>query len=285
MSANMAPPPGQGDDFADIAGAPPPGAVAPQAELVGSDLLGEGRTLPYGGTFSGEPFLQPDGSMTGPLALRPGATGHTYYEGNQYDILKGLNTEDLVRVQQQLAAVGLASKPLYGELDDGTIGAFTKLLAMSNRSGTSWDATLTRLSTNPLITDEEGGKQAFDVPTYLAPDVATLAQDVKAMFRQRLNREPDQLEMAALTAELAGWHKGSFDAQVGVQRQDFENRQTEGEQSGGTARQVDPVARFMEAFESRYANELDFVEDKEEAIETRETVEQGVGTLSQMSGA
>lgn len=268
------------DDFADIAGAPPPGQMlAPQAELIGGD---------YGGTVTGDPFLQPDGSMTGPLALREGSTGYTYYEGNQYDILKALNTEDRVRLQQQLAAIGLATNPVYGEIDDATVNGMSKLLAMSNRAGTTWEATLNRIATNPAMQDQLGGaggagQPEFDVPTYLAPDYASLAQDVKATFRQRLGRDPDQGEMAQLIGELEGWHKGAFDAEVGAARQDFDNRLAEGEQAGGTVRQVDPMSRFQEMFDRTYANELDFVEDKEAAVESREITQQTTGTLSQMS--
>lgn len=270
--SNNAPPP-QGGDFADIVGAPPPGQVAPQAELAGGF---------YGGTVSGEPFLQPDGRMTGPLALSPGSTGATYYQGDEFGILKGLTTEDRVRLQQQLVAVGLTSNPAYGELDDPTIKGMSKVLAMSNRAGTEWQDTLNRISTNPLLQEEAGGP-AFDPPPYLQPDYATIAQEVKGFVQNRLGRDPDQGELAQLTSEWLGWDRQAHDVEVGAARQNFGNRQAEGEQSGGTFRQVDPMARFKEAFESKYANELDFVEDKETAVRSRQTVEQGTNTLSQMS--
>lgn len=268
MSVNAPPP--QGDSFADIEGAPPPGAAAamPQAEVVGGI---------YGGTVSGEPMFQPDGRMTGPLALNEGATGHTYYEGDQFSILKGLNTEDLVRLQEQLAAVGLAANPLYGEVgDESTLNAMSKLLSLANRSGTSWDATLTRLSTNPRL-QEEAKEPEFEEPTYLAPDYASIAQRVKGMFRDQLGRDPDQGEMAQFTAELQGWDKDNFNAQVAADRADFEG------EGGGTVQSVDPVARFQERFEQVYKPELNFVRDKGRAVETREQVEASTGLLSAMS--
>lgn len=286
MSANTPPPAATGDPMVDqyLAGV----GMADGGEPIGGYFAGTGGVNPdTGGQYGTGPLDPLTGEFVGPYAqTTPHGIASGYSKGDETVVWEGLTLEDRTRLQDQLVSFGLAKSVIPGEFDDGTMNGITSLLGLSNRAGTHWRGTLGRLQSlqDRGLLDKAGSEKAeFDTPTYLAPDYATLAQNVKSMFRQTLGRDPDQSEMANLTAELEGWHKGAFDAQVGAQRQDFDNRQADGEQAGGTVRQVDPLARFQEAFESRYANEIDFVEDKAEAVETRENIEQGVGTLSQMS--
>lgn len=94
--------------------------------------------------------------------------------------------------------------------------------------------------------EPEPVEPAVEGPVYVAPDPATVARMVKGVFRERLNRDPDQAEMR--------WHLDWYMA---------EDRQ------GG-----DTDARWLEMFEREYAAELDFVADKQREQERRERQQQ-----------
>lgn len=210
-----------------------------------------------------------------------------YRAGDEVQILNRLTTEDLVRVQQQLIRYGFISEARMGKLDDDTVKGFKSLLSIANREGKQWTMVmndLRNLEEDGLLEEfgpgggGGGAAPVFEAPAYLAPDYATLAQEVKGLFRRDLGRDPDDSELAALTAELDGFARAAYDQQVEAARAEFDGR---GAEHSGT--QVDPAARFREMFEERFASELDFVEDKDAAVESREIVEGGVGTLSQMT--
>lgn len=253
-------------DFADIGSMPIPGGGLPEQEVIG-------------GFFGGG---QPGGPGGVPYA--PGQEPDPYYEGEEFDILRNLTTEDRVRLQQQLVAVGLASNVVYGEVDggpsSGTVGAMRSLLAMANRTGEKWESTLGRIATNPALQEEA---QEFEPKPFIRPDYATLAQEVKATFRNRLGRDPDQYEMQQLTGEITGYYAQEHEAANEFAQIQHEQANTPGVQPGGSVGSVDPAARFAELFDQKYRHELDFVEDKEDAVLSRQVVESGASTLSQMS--
>lgn len=259
MSGDFVPPPG----YADIAGAPPPGATAATSD--------EPQVI--GGFFDADPGSYPDHLIRGPER-------QPYFEGDEFAILKSLNTEERVRLQQQMAAIGVAPNPLYGELDDTTLNGMKKLLGMANRDGKTWEETLRAVATNPAL--QQGAGQ-FEPSPHIQPDYATLAQDVKRTFRQRLGRDPEEYEMQQLTGELTGFYAVANEAQTELERIRHTQGSTPGVQAGGTVTNIDPTARFMESFEARYANELDFVEDKKEAQETEGFMQETADTVSGMA--
>lgn len=247
------------------------------------------NTEPVGGIWNGPtgPVDPTTGEFVGPLAQTvPNGIAAPYSADYVTGLWEGLPLEDRVRLQDRLVGYGLTSKVVPGELDDGTLDGIGRLLGMSNRAGTTWQATLGRLEDLEAqgLLDAAQREQPFEAQPYLAPDYATMAQTVKDMFRQRLGREPDQSEMAQFQAELTGWDRMGYEAEQDLQRIQHEQAQQPGAQAAPTGRAVDPLARFQEVFESRYANELDFVEDKADAVETREQVQQTTNTLSRMSG-
>lgn len=259
-----------GINYDDIVNAPLPGGGGQAGQ---PDVLGEfwggppGGQMPYAGT-----------GLTPGIDQVVGQAPQPYFAGDEYVMLRMMTTEDRVRLQQQLVAVGLTSKVLYGELDDATIKGFRSLLGMANRQGEDWRATLGRVATNP---DLQQGADEFEPTPYLQPDYATLAQRVKDTFRQQLGRDPDSYEMQQLTAELSGFDALAHEREQELNQLAFTQQQTPGVQGGGTVEAVDPMSRFQELFERNYKHELDFVEDKKSAVTQREAVQTGANVVSQ----
>lgn len=136
-----------------------------------------------------------------------------------------------------------------------------------------------------VITDaERRATPKFKPAPYLAPDYDTLAQDVKSYVRQRLGREPDGYEVEQLTAAWSGFDRMAYERDQELEQLQFEQASDPTSSGGGTVTGVAPGARFAELFEKKYRNELDFVDDKQDAQVSRAVVDGGVGTLSQMSG-
>jgi len=241
----------------------------------GAGIAGGGlATGVIGGIWQEGDPLRPPNSME---ILEP------YFEGDDFSVLSSMNTEQLARFQDVAVSMGLVREVIPGRMDDNTLKAMGSLMALGNRQRVPWQNVLDGIMKSGGL-DGSGGAESFDAPTYMAPDYATLAQEVKATFRKRLGRDPDESEMANLVGELQGWDRASYEAQVEGAEANFGAQQQAGSQGGGTVRQVDPLARFQEVFESKYANELDFVEDKQTAQESRAAVQSATQTLSQMSG-
>lgn len=275
--------PGSGS-FADLFSQGPP-TVGPQVREPIGGFTPPDDTSVVRRPQDDVPFgrLRSQGAFGQPPSTAPTDDLRTiYYAGAEYDILRGLTTEDRVRLQQQLVALGLANNVVYGEIDGGetgtggTLGAMRALLAMANRAGEEWQSTLGRIATNPEMQAQAGGLVGSDRQPYMAPDYASMAQEVKNVFRKRLGREPDQAEMAELVGEIQGWDRQSFDA--GTQPDIGPDGLPAAE---GT--RVDPLARFQEEFDRRYSGELDFIEDKASAVVARESVEQSTALASSMA--
>lgn len=247
--------------------------------------------------------------LIGPLTSRvrsekvaPGRTGLTY---NQYGYMKGdeyaeldrLGAEALARTQDRLAALGILEGFLPGKRDARTVEAFSGVLQLSNSEGVSWAEMLGDLERQKVemgddwvfdLDGKEKDRQPFITPAYLAPDYATLAQTVTDQMRQVLGRDPDESEIGQLTAELDGWYKGEFNEEVAAMRSEYDAGVEADEvgraQAAGEFRKVDPVARFKQAFEAKFADEIDFIEDRDETQRQGKVIQSGISTLSQMSG-
>lgn len=244
------------------------------------------------------------GKLIGPQSRRtlsPDVTGtnlvnnqYGYVKGDEFRQLDSITAESLARTQERMAALGMLEDYIPGKKDPKTIQAFGDLLFMSNGEGLSWAEMLGELERQKEELGDDwawgdgsgsGGRERapFVAPTYLAPDYATLAQTVKGQLRDALGRDPDDSEMALLTAELAGWDRQSFDAEVAAERAEYDAAE-EGRDAPGVQQSVDPVARFRESFEQKFAAEIQGIERTEEAAETSENVRGAVSRLSQMSG-
>lgn len=238
------------------------------------------------------------GDAMGPFFDREG-NQYGYTTGDVFDELDGLSTENLARVQARMVGLGLLENYVPGKRDGDTQKAFSYLLQMANSSGQDWAREMSQLeqiqAEDPEgwaermgIGGEDEGPAPFVTPAYEAPDYATLAQGVKDQMRRSLGRDPDESEMAILTAELAGFDREAYEADVAGQRAqyDAEVGASEGREGmgGATVQGVDPVARFKESFEQRFAGRLAAGEDMVTADESQESVEGSTSLLSRMSG-
>lgn len=237
----------------------------------------------YGGptaeTGSIWPEWAQDAGAGRPTTLQGG--NPAYYEGADIEVLSAMNTEELSRFQDTLVAYGIVREVVPGRLDDATINGMSTLMSLGNRQGVRWQSVLDGVVRGGGLS---GGKTAeqFEARTYLKPDYATLAQDVKDTFRKRLGREPDEYEMQQLTGELTGYYSLANEAQTELDRMQFEQQATPGVQAGGTVQAVDPMARFQQLFDEKYKGEMAFNVDKEDAQISRAVVESGTNTLDQM---
>lgn len=250
-------------------------------QAVGRDAVYK-ETHPYIGDYKGPDAIQP-GNMH---ALNP-FTG--YRANDQYNILRKMSTETLVRLQDRLTRLGLADGMVPGQLDDETVAAFENVLAVANREGKAWDLVLFDIERaveagtyDPKANGRGSSRAPFTAPAYLAPDYATLAQGVKDQMRQALGRDPDDDEIAQLTAELDGWYRQSYDEEVEAARREYEMAEEGGTPEAG--RSVDPASRFKESFESKFAGEIAFREQKDEVEGQQELVQGAVSAVSQMAG-
>lgn len=262
--------PQQGGSFADPYG-PPPGTGLPEQMPIGGavDTGGIRVNTPGGAALEG----------------LPGGNGapRGYFDGDEYNVLKSLTTEDRVRLQDQLMAIGLGTGMVPGEVDDNTVQAMSRLMTMANRSGTGWQQTLNRISTNPQMQEQMREEEpVFEAQPYLAPDIATIAQEIKGLFRDRLGRDPDEYEMAQLSSELTGYDRMAHQREQELAELRFDQQNTEGVQEPGEVRAVDPASRFREFFEKQYANELDFIEERETTGQISSAVGNTFGLGSQM---
>lgn len=195
-----------------------------------------------------------------------------YREGDDYTYFEAMPLELRVRLQDQLVSLGLSDGVIRGELDNATIGGMAKLMALANRSGTTWRATLNRLvklNDDGLLNTGSSAK----VNPYLPPDYASLAQRVKATFRDALDRDPTQAEMQLTVNELFGDFREQYDA----------------EQATGAGRevsvsQVDPIARFQEAFEARYKPEVEQIELEQDVQTTARDAQSQADSIASIAG-
>lgn len=224
-----------------------------------------------------------------------------YFIGDQI-APASLAPEEIVAIQKRLVEAGLleTGKFYEGFWDDATTAAYETVLAYSNQRGTEWQDTLQDLIDN--IPDElkEQQQQAaiadvFQEPAYMAPDYATLAQDVKGMFRSRLGRDPTEDELREMAGALSGSWKAAHDAAVAAARAEFDMGQTLQEQaeageelpeatSPGTFTMVDPAARFAELFEQRFKPEIDRLESLGAVRQNTDNVFASVRSLTSMIG-
>ena len=261
---------------------------------IDSILAGAGAMLPpeeepVGGMFTGPtgPLDPVTEEFTAPYAPQnPNGISSAYTARDVQDIWASLPLEYRTRLQDTMVAVGLTNRVMPGEFDDGTLAGLERLLSLSNRSGTNWRATLGRLESmkDRGLLDQPGAQeQVYDPQPYLAPDYATMAQQVKGVFRSELGRDPDEYEMRKLTAEISGFDALAYEREEELRRMQFDSATTPGTQEAGTVTGVDPMSRFRERFESLYSSELDFVEDKQRAAETQGFMEGATSTVAQAS--
>ena len=200
------------------------------------------------------------------LGVTPG-TLEPYRFGDHVDPFASLGGIRIRDLQLQLERAGLLEKGEYhiSFWDIPTGNAMQLAMQFANEGGVTYQAMLTQLS---LI---QRSKSELGDPAPLSPDPASIAQDVKATFRQRLGREPSASELRELGAALGGFETQSLEQQAelattGRLEPDFTDLEPSALQqqlgiapgqvaTPGTPTIVDPVARFLELFDKRFGPE------------------------------
>lgn len=199
-------------------------------------------------------------------------------------------TEQIPELQEAFIAAGLLEEGSFwsGVWDAQTIKAYTTVLGYANLWGVTWESALQRIEQahTKLQQDQENKKTVSEIiaETYVQPDYATLAQEVKSMFRQRLRREPTEQELAELTAALGGWYRASFDVQMQI-AEEAEARAESGSDEPIQAQDVDPVARLGELFDERFGAEERRFEQIDNVRENMTHMFQSLRSLQTMMGS
>jgi hypothetical protein len=182
-----------------------------------------------------------------------------YRAGDEVREFMRLDPRQRAQLQRDLAAMGLINEYREGILDSATAGAFQFVLGVANQTGTTWNNALLQVGRQAVIDMRDQAEQSpdptFGEPTYLAPDYASLKQQVKNLFRNQLRRDPTEAELAALSDELSTYHRRAWEAEVEARRRDFYTGReaAEGEETTSTTVQsTDPASQFLEMFEDKY---------------------------------
>lgn len=231
------------------------------------------------------------GRATGTVEVEP-----RYFEGDELNPA-GLSADVITRLQNQLIRAGLIDEDevWMGVWDPASQGAYKTVLGLANQSGTTADAMVDRLIASvpeSLKAQRERRREfaTFQPEAYLKPDKATLRQRVKAIFRSEVGRDPRPGELTSYVAQLEEDDRAAFDVEEAMRRDAFTRANFQETRLGATAQAaldaflgagptgvpvssvpvldpstaapstfqaVDPVARFQEAFESRYKPEMD----------------------------
>lgn len=275
----------------------------------------------YGAGASADQGPQPwsSGYVAPPVVAQPGtfgepgsfsrATNPTYLEGDEWSQFVGFAPEATWQLQKKMVDAGLLKGEFHrGQWDQASAAAMQATMATANAWGVAYGTALDRLATAPQPGGTGGGqmppRNPFMAPAYQAPTAEMLAQEVKGFVRDRLGREPDDVDMDTLTAALARAHRGDYDEQVAVERSEFgrgeDARMAEARAAlagdsasaavGGPgefeATGPDAVAaEFAELFERKYADEIDFNDRREARGESDHSFLGSLAAVDAMMGA
>lgn len=263
-AAQLAPSPiGVPDDFEAVTGTAPPGAMR---------------------------FGEADPRSSGRIQkVKP-----RYFEGDQLTPA-GQDPAAIGRIQARLVEAGLLDPDGYwaGFWDSATSDAYLGVLGYANQRGSSADQALSDLIASVPDSVKEARNRAklakvFVADPFVEPDKATLAQDVKAMFRQKVGRDPRPDELAEMSSALGSDYRAAYDAQVAAERSLFEAEQQAAEtgvpQTAQAFSSVDPSARFAQLFDERYGPEMDFIDDQETVARNTQNIMGNLTRITQMLG-
>ncbi len=233
-----------------------------------------------------------------------------YFEGDQLAPAT-LDPAVIARLQRRLVAAGLLENDTFyeGAWDDLTEAAYKTVLGFANKNGIDATKSMDRLiATLPQSVKDARARaeelKVFQEPPYIKPDMATLAQGVKAYFRQEVGRDPSDSEMAEFSGAMSSAYRADFEAQVAAQRAEFDAQndpvgvpsRTTGTidqiaasinqpgGGGGTFQRVDPVARFREAFDRRFKSETTRLGALDEVRANVNNVYESLRTMTSLIG-
>lgn len=177
---------------------------------------------------------------------------------------------DLIAFQGKAIEAGLLNPDTLfsGAADPQTISALTTAMTQANINGNgmTFDEAMdmmvqARADAKELYGDEDQPPTWTPSRAYFAPDYATISQNVKGLFAQRLGRDPNEWEMDLLADEFRADHRSQYDEVQAGNRGVFDAKgraEETGEiQIPDVQQDVDPFARMAENFDEDFSDELD----------------------------
>lgn len=209
-------------------------------------------------------------------ALKRQLGGAIYRVKDATVTISQMSPDQIVAFQERAIDAGLIdpeSRPQgisfrLGTIDDRTFAAIEKAMTQANQNGNkqTWEEAL-----DVMVRGREEYKEKFGDPdapptwtprrAYMAPDYATISQNVKGLFGRELGRDPNGWEMDLLADEFKSDKRAEFDEEMAADRAVFDavGRHAEtGEVNVPAAQQdIDPLARMAENFDDEFSDELD----------------------------
>jgi hypothetical protein len=234
-----------------------------------------------------------------------------YYQGAATALLRSMPAEERARLQELMLAVGLTNSVIRGEIDDGTVSGFERLLGIANRRGERWQTSITRLrraldtgaieNVGPGGAGGGGGAGVMDVrdpfrfveQEYLPPDPAEVRNSIRELAKQMVpDVELDDAEVDYLRSQFESFGKEQFEAS---EHQRLHDARAEYDASapideGDTdpddvivrsegVQQVSAADRFREYFEKRYGPNIERREGQEEELGRRQVTSANLSSL------
>jgi len=230
-----------------------------------------------------------------------------YFENDEWIGFQNLDPLLIQQLQNRLVGAGLLKRDDFwlGAWDESTMKAMRTAMEFANRGGTTWQEVVTRRESLPQskLDDAADGFKQFIPPPQLEPDMATLRQNVKSMFRQELGRDPTESELREMTGAQEGliaeaqqreteqargqFFREQFPDTFNPERRAFERRTgQEVEPAGGprTVEDFDPAARFAELFEQRMGPEIRRNERVANVASSNANIMQSLLTMQRLIG-
>jgi hypothetical protein len=199
-----------------------------------------------------------------------------YFEGDDW-VPASLPPVQIAELQRRLVAAGLIPKGAEyrnGYWDDVTQNGFRVLLAESNASGFTYGQTLTLRESA-----ERENRPQFQAKPFLAPDPATIRQNAREWVKSNIGDDravamgDDELDR--LVSVASGFDRSAYEQQTSAERAAFDAAQ-ENTGGGGEMQSVDPVARFQEFLQEKYAPEIRSRQGTLDMANARQGLMQGV---------
>lgn len=162
------------------------------------------------------------GSGWGSISV-PVSRGPRYFEGDEW-VPGSLGSEEIARLQREMAGAGLLTGYRLGVWDAASREAYRDLLSMANSSGMSRQAMLRRLKDSPLV---EEGKPPRKPLTHVLSNPDELRAVYQKAAQAIIGRRIDPAEAEAFVAAIHGGERA-------FQRQRYELDPEMGGTGGGT---------------------------------------------------
>lgn len=210
------------------------------------------------------------------------AVGPKYAAGDEVKLFWGRSPEYVASIQQLMVEANILDKgdiAKWGEWGLAEETAIVAQMVAADKRGLSIRQWLEARAKDPYPDPKPLG---FTEPVEQLPDYAVLSQDLKAVFRNRLGREPEPYEMGDLIRQMEQDHYANYQEQVEGARLEWEARakaaKTGEDQATGTIQNIDPFSRFRESFDKKYGPEI---ERNVEVAENRNNV---AGMMNRLAG-